>query len=181
MLIDVTSFTSGPRQIENAAVPQKTANNNAVAGRINGYIELLQSEFLRKAVGKPLCDEIDAYSRVEHRAAVEEETQEGSENQAEDVAEPDERLERLISLLKEPFADFVFFYMLRDMNSQPTITGLVQLKCANSYVSPLDKGVQIWNHMVDEMRCFVGDADALGVEGVVVDKNLLTYINQFNL
>lgn len=181
MIIDVTSFTSGPRQIENAAVPQKTANNIAVAGRINGYIELLQSEFLRKAVGKPLCDEIDAYSRVEHRAAVEEETQEGSENQAEEVAETNERLERLISLLKEPFADYVFFYMLRDMNVQPTITGLVQLKCANSYVSPLDKGVQTWNHMADELRYFASEAELLSVEGVTIDTDLLTYINNFNL
>ena len=162
MIIDVTSFTSGARQIENAVETQKNANHIAVAGRINGYIERLQSDFLKQAVGMPLASQIDEYSRVEHE-------------------EKDETMEALIASLKEPFADFVFFYMLRDMNSQPTITGLVQLKCANSYVSPLDKGVQIWNHMVDEMRCFVGDADALGVEGVVVDKNLLTYINQFNL
>jgi hypothetical protein len=181
MIIDVTSFTSGPRQIENAAVPQKTANHIAVAGRINGYIELLQSEFLRKVAGKPLCDEIDAYSRVEHRAVVEENTQEGSGNQAVEVAETDERLERLISLLKEPFADYVFFHMLRDMNRQATITGLVQLKCANSYVSPLDKGVQTWNHMADELRYFASEAELLNVEGVTIDKNMLTYINNLNL
>ena len=135
MIIDVTSFTSGARQIENAAETQKSANQVAVAGRISGYIDALQSDFLKHAVGMPLSSRIDEYSRFEHD-------------------EPDTTMEALIASLKEPFADYVFFYMLRDMNSQPTITGLVQLKCANSYVSPLDKGVQIWNHMVDEMRCF---------------------------
>jgi hypoxanthine phosphoribosyltransferase len=35
MLIDVTSFTSGPRQIENAVETQKNANQIAVAERIN--------------------------------------------------------------------------------------------------------------------------------------------------
>lgn len=164
MIIDVTSFTRGARQIENAVETPKTANHIAVAGRINGYIETLQSEFLLRAVGKPLCYEIDAYSRVEH-------------------AEPDERMERLIALLKEPFADYVFFRMLRDMNVQATITGLVRLKCANDYVSPLDKGVHTWNHMVDEMRYFASElgVTGLGVEGVNIDKYLLTYINNFNL
>ncbi|MBO4549524.1 MAG: hypothetical protein J5733_02230 [Bacteroidaceae bacterium] len=183
MLIDVTSFTSGARQIENAVQPQKTANHIAVASRINGYIEALQPEFLRRVVCKPLCTQIDAYSRVEHRASVEvEETQQdGQQEQQVEYAEPDEIMESLIDLLKEPFADYVFFYMLRDMNVQPTITGLVRLKCANDYVSPLDKGVHTWNNMVDSLRVFVSEAELLGVQGVIIDKDLVTYINNFNL
>ena len=177
MLIDVTSFTSGPRQIENAVVPQKTANNIAVASRINGYIELLQPEFLRKAVGKQLGQSIDEYCRVEHRHQGEEPVEQ-NENQQVELAEPDERMESLIKLLKEPFADYVFFYMLRDMNVQPTITGLVQLKCANSYVSPLEKGVQTWNHMVDGLSLFL---EEVTVEGVTIESEMLTYINKFNL
>ena len=159
MIIDVTSFTSGPRQIENAVEPQKTANHIAVAERINGYIDFYQSEFLRRAVGKQWCSLIDEYSKADHE-------------------EPDERMEGLIEMLKEPFADYVFFYMLRDMNAQPTITGLVQLKCANSYVSPLEKGVQTWNRMVDGLRLFVSE---VAVEDVTIDNDMLTYINSFNL
>lgn len=186
MLIDITSFTKGPRQIENAVETPKNPNQVAVEERVNGYIEFLQSDFLRKAVGKPLCEQIDAYSRVEHMEATEEpqegEQQEGSEETQQEVhAEPNERMERLISLLSEPFADYVFFHMLRDMNTQATITGLVRLKCANDYVSTIDKGVQAWNRMADALCVFVSEVDVLGVEGVHVDRDLLTYINNFNL
>ena len=162
MLIDVTSFTSGPRQIENAVETQKTANQIAVAERINGCVGFYQPEFLRRAVGKQWCSQIDEYSKTEHE-------------------EPVELMESLINMLKEPFAEYVFFYMLRDMNHQPTITGLVQLKCANSYVSPLEKGVQAWNRMVDGMRLFAAEMQRLGVEGVTIDSDLLTHINSFNL
>lgn len=159
MLIDVTSFTSGPRQIENAVETQKSANQIAVAERINGYIEFYQTEFLMRAVGRELYKSIDEYSKTDHE-------------------EPDESMESLIGMLREPFADYVFFYMLRDMNVQPTITGLVQLKCANSYISPLEKGVQTWNRMADRLRLFVSE---VAVEGVTIESDMLTHINAFNL
>lgn len=177
MLIDVTSFTSGPRQIENAVATPKNPNQIAVAERINGYIEFYQSKFLRRAVGGQLCKSIDDYCRVEHRHQGEEPVEQ-NENQQVEYAEPDETMESLIALLKEPFADYVFFYMLRDMNALPTITGLVQLKCANSYVSPLSKGVEAWNRMVDGLCQFIDEAE---VEGVTIESEMLTYINQFNL
>ena len=167
MLIDVTSFTSGPRQIENAVETQKTANQIAVAERINGYIDFYQFDFLRRVVGKQWGTLIDEYSRASRQ------------NQGNSEAEGEgQTVAALADMLKEPFADYVFFYMLRDMNVQPTITGLVQLKCANSYVSPLEKGVQTWNHMVDGLRLFVSEA---AVEGVTIDNDMLTYINNFNL
>lgn len=177
MLIDVTSFTSGPRQIENAVATPKNPNQVAVTERINGYIDFYQSEFLRRAAGKQLGHSIDEYCRVEHRPHGEEPVEQ-NENQQVEYAEPDERMESLTRLLKEPFADYLFFYMLRDMNVQPTITGLVQLKCANSYVSPLEKGVQAWNRMVDALCQFIDEAE---VEGVTIESEMLTYINQFNL
>lgn len=178
MLIDVTSFTSGPRQIENAVETQKTANHIAVAERIKGYIDFYQSVFLGLAVGRQWCSLIDGYSR-----AGQGEPDSGEEGE-EAIAEPtqeEQTVAALADMLREPFADYVFFYMLRDMNMQPTITGLVQLKCANSYVSPLDKGVQTWNRMVDGVRLFARQVEGLGVEGVAIDKDLLTYINNFNL
>jgi len=177
MLIDVTSFTSGPRQIENAVEPPKTQNNVAVAERINGYIEFHQLRFLRRVVGKVLAETIDEYCRVEHKPHGEEPVEQ-NENQQVEYAEPDERMESLIKLLKEPFADYVFFYILRDMNVLPTITGLVQLKCANSYVSPISKGVDAWNRMVDGLCQFIDEAS---VEGVTIESEMLTYINNFNL
>lgn len=162
MLIDITSFTGGPRQIENAVATQKTAAQVAVAERINAYIEFYQLRFLRRALGGGLGSLVDEYTKHEHN-------------------EPNEDYEKIVELLREPFADFVFFYMLRDMNVQPTITGLVQLKCANAYVSTLEKGVETWNRMVDGMVLFVRSISGNGVEDVVVDDDLLTSINNFNL
>ncbi len=162
MIIDITSFTSGPRQIENAVSTQSTSNQIAVAERINAYIEFYQPLFLQQVVSKELQSQIEEYSATEHE-------------------EEDETMKSIIDLLKEPLADYVFFYMLRDMNTQSTITGLVLLKCANTYVSPLEKGVQTWNRMVDELEGFVSRSQLLEVDGVHVDRNMLTYINPFNL
>lgn len=161
MLIDVTSFTSGPRQVENAVEEPKTANQVAVSERIKGYIAFFQPVFIRRAVGCVVGTEIEKY--------------------LDGHDEEDNEKEYIIQLLKEPFAEFVFFYMLRDMNVQPTITGLVKLKCANDYASTIDKGVQAWNRMVDGLNLFAKGVEGLGVEGVIIDDDMLTYINAFNL
>ena len=184
MLIDISFFTRGPRQIENAKVPQETANHIAVAGRINGYIELLQPEFLRRVLGARLGSLLDAYTRVEHRESSEQEEQEEQEgNEGEQVIYevPDERMETLAAELREPFADYVFFFMLRDMNVQPTITGLVRLKCANDYVGTIDKGVHTWNRMVDSLREFSAVSYGLRMNDVDIDRDLLTHINNLHL
>jgi hypothetical protein len=45
----------------------------------------------------------------------------------------------------------------------------------------LEKGVQAWNRMVEGLKLFAREAKGLGVEGVTIDKNMLTYLNTFNL
>ena len=75
----------------------------------------------------------------------------------------------------ESFADYVFFQILRDANTQSKVTGLVQLKCADTYVSPIRRQVIAWNRMVDRNRWF----NAL--TGIRVSENLLTKINRLNL
>ena len=47
----------------------------------------------------------------------------------------------VLEQLREPFANYVFYKILRDANSQATMTGLVRLKCANTYVAPLRRQV----------------------------------------
>ena len=89
----------------------------------------------------------------------------------------------LCEKLSEPFADYVFFHILRDMNTQATITGLVRLKCANEYISPIKRQVSVWNSMVKKNRLFVEWAmsDDCPFIGLKIQKNLLTPINTFNL
>lgn len=89
----------------------------------------------------------------------------------------------VIEQIREPFANYVFYKILRDGNSQATMTGLVRLKCANDYVAPLRRQVSTWNDMVDMMADFsewVRTSDCQ-VPGIITDPNLLTKINTLNL
>ena len=88
----------------------------------------------------------------------------------------------LCEKLCEPFADYVFYHILRDANTQATITGLVRLKCANEYVAPLKRQVSTWNSMVEKNKQFVEWAMSNDCPfDVQITKNFLTPINAFNL
>lgn len=175
MLIDATFFTKGLRQIENAVENPSNPNQIAVAKRIDGYVESYQTEFLLAVLGPVWCPRVEAYLMCDHSVQTDEAT-EGVE-----PTEEERTIQSIIELLKEPFADYVFFQMLRDMNVQATITGLVQLKCANTYVSPLGLGVRVWNNMVDKLSQFCKSVKGLGVDYVATRKDMLTYINTLNL
>ncbi|MGJ1014993.1 hypothetical protein ACR77X_13855 [Bacteroides salyersiae] len=180
MLIDVSYFMSGPRHIENASVaempsPQSLAVNEA----INGYIKAFQSEFLRNAVGLTLSQAIADYLEL-----MEQENEETLDEAvlSEENAEPKSGYAVLCEKLSDPFADYVFFHILRDANTQATITGLVRLKCANEYVAPFKRQVSIWNSMVKKNKLFVEWAMSSGCPfDIKIEKNLLTPINTLNL
>ena len=163
MLIDVSYFTSGPRHIENASVAEMPSPQSlAVNEVINGYIKAFQTEFLHTAVGFSLSQAITDYLEI-----VEQEKEDSSDEV--DILEKD-----------EPQFGYA---LLRDMNTQATITGLVRLKCANEYISPIKRQVSVWNSMVKKNRLFVEWAmsDDCPFTGLKIQKNLLTPINAFNL
>lgn len=181
MLIDVSYFTSGPRHIENASVaeipsPQSLAVNEV----INGYIKAFQSEFLRNVVGASLSQAITDYLEI-----IEQEKEAASDEV--DISEEKEESQSgyavLCEKLSEPFADYVFYHILRDASTQATITGLVRLKCDNEYVAPFKRQVSTWNSMVKKNKLFVEWAlsDDCPFTGMKINKNLLTPINTFNL
>ena len=163
MLIDVSYFTSGPRHIENASVAEMPSPQSlAVNEVINGYIKAFQTEFLHTAVGFSLSQAITDYLEI-----VEQEKEDSSDEV--DILEKD-----------EPQSGYA---LLCDMNTQATITGLVRLKCANEYISPIKRQVSVWNSMVKKNRLFVEWAmsDDCPFTGLKIQKNLLTPINAFNL
>lgn len=174
MLIDISFFTSGPRHILNASVAKIPDQNSlAVNESINSYIKEFQTKFLLGIVGRNLASAIVDYFEI-------------IDQEKEEVLEEEKEVESgysvLCKKLQEPFADYVFFHILRDMNTQATITGLVRLKCANEYVSPIKKQVSTWNSMVDKNRLFVEWASSEDCPfSVKIEKNLLTPINAFNL
>lgn len=180
MLIDVSYFTSGPRHIENASVANIPSQNSiAVNEAIAGYIKCYQREFLAGVLGQNLVE-----SFVDYLAILEQETSEKEKLDKDSNIDPleESKYELVCKRIREPFADYVFFHILRDMNEQATITGLLRLKCANTYVAPIRRQVSIWNSMVEKNRQFV----RWTVSGqcpfrVATNRNLFTPINAFNL
>lgn len=180
MLIDVSYFMSGPRHIKNASVAEMPSPQSlAVNEVINGYIKAFQTEFLHSAVGFSLSQAITDYLEI-----IEQEKEDSSDEV--DISEEDKSQSGyalLCEKLSEPFADYVFFHILHDMNTQATIIGLVRLKCADEYISPIKRQVSVWNSMVKKNQLFVEWAmsDDCPFTGLKIQKNLLTPINAFNL
>lgn len=181
MLIDVSYFTSGPRHIENVSVAEMPSPQSlAVNEMINGYIKAFQPEFLRNVVGSTLSQAITDYLEL-----IEQEKEEVSDEV--DISKEDEGPQSgyavLCKKLSESFADYVFYHILRDANTQATKTGLVRLKCANEYIAPFKRQVSTWNSMVERNKLFVEWAmsDDCPFTGMKINKNLLTPVNAFNL
>ena len=169
MLIDVSYFVSGPRHIQNASTSKTAgADSLAVNGHIEAYIKELQPVFLEAMLG-----EKEAGYAMDYLDMADDEDNEDTEPS---------KYEIVCDKLKEPFADYVLFNILRDASSQATITGNVRLKCANEYVSPIKAQVIAWNRMVDANVKFILWAR----EGncpipLETQTNMLNRINQFNL
>lgn len=173
MLIDVSYFLVGPRHIANATLAELPSPDSiAVNDTIVAYIKEFQPLFLSSMLGNKLSKEVTDYLELLE--------QENAE--AEEESEEESKYESLCKLLREPFANYVFFYILRDANTQATIKGLVRLKCDNTYVSPIQRQVSTWNDMVKKNREFVKWASSKQCPFTVsIDSNLLTPINTFNL
>lgn len=168
MLIDCSYFVDGPRHIQNATLG-KMPNPNAeeVNAAITAYIKMFQWPFLKAAVGISVAENVTSYLEVLE----------------EDEKGRDADLDMVVEQLREPFANYVFFKILRDGNSQATMTGLVRLKCANDYVAPIRRQVSTWNDMVDMIADFSAwcQSSDCHVPGIVTDSNVLTKINILNL
>lgn len=172
MLIDSSYFCKGSRHILNASLGTKDTlpnpNEMDVNIAIEGYIHEHQERFLSLMLGQTLGNRVNSYL-----ACLEE------DEEPKHLPEMDELCEHL----KEPFADYVFFHILRDMNTQSTMTGLVRLKCANEYVSPLRRQVSIWNSMAEQNRLFAEwcKSSECTTPDIKVDSDMLKYINSLNL
>lgn len=179
MLIDVSYFMSGPRHIENVSVAEMPSPQSlAVNEVINGYIKVFQPEFLRNVVGVTLSQAITDYLELIEREK-EDSSDEVDISEEKEAPSPDMQY---YARSCEPFADYVFYHILRDANTLATITGLVRLKCANEYIAPLKRQVSTWNSMVEKNKQFVEWAMSNDCPfDVKITKNLLTPINAFNL
>lgn len=204
MLIDCSYFVDGPRHIQNATIGKPSLPNvNAldVCAVIEAYIAEYQQGFLIRMLGEDVGYKVDSYL-----AAIDEDAADGCTlhvmaaddklrasndygkgnynlriydvgNSGTDI------LESICERLRESFADYVFYKILRDSQTQATITGLVRLKCANDYVSPIRRQVTAWNRMVDRNRVFASWVNSEGcqVAGIDINPDMVTKINTLNL
>lgn len=168
MLIDVSYFTVGPRHIQNASLGKMpNSDAEAVNATIKAYIRHWQRYFLNRVLTVAYAGVVDNYLKLIDK---------------DPETEPQLDADMVIEQLREPFANYVFYKILRDANTQPTVTGLVRLKCANEYVAPLRRQVSAWNEMVDMLRDFRVWAESEGYSSWLDgDVELTTKINSLNL
>jgi hypothetical protein len=171
MLIDVSYFTEGYRQIENAdSSEEPSANSIVVNAQITAYIKDLQDDFLNSLLGETIAANVEGYLDLLEAGTI-------KSGDTDYTA-----LEQLCSKIRQSFADYVMFNILSDVDENTTITGIVKLKCANDYVTPRNKQVKVWNRMVKRNEAFVEwtktDACTFAVR---IDINLLTPINSLNI
>lgn len=170
MLIDRSYFTQGPRHILNATVGTAEANYNAgeVNAAIDAYIARWQPVFLKGVLGGAVAKAVGDYL-----AAIDDDA----------ATEPVAAIDMVVEQLRQPFADYVFYKMLREVNTQATITGLVRLKCANEYAAPLYRQVAAWNSMAEQLADFASwsATDECTLPDIVTDTDFLTQINALNL
>ena len=171
LLIDCTYFTKGERFIQNAPLTLSPEDQNelAVMDTIHGYVETEQPLFLRQMLGESTASVLQAYL-------------DGKDAVTDEEPEDDAELDYLADGLKESRADYVFYRMLRNVNTLVTTTGIVELKSANRYRTPADREASIWNRMVDRNISFVTKLRERGVGyAVYYSENMVTKINALNL
>lgn len=167
MLIDCTYFTAGPRHIQNATLGVLDANAQEVCAAIETYIDKYQKPFLRGVLGDAVSKQALEYIK----------------SLDDDGAERDVDFDIVLEQLKEPLANYVYYKILRDSGLQATLTGVVRLKSANTYVSPIKQQVIAWNEMVEAVADFKQwcDDGECPIPDVQTSENFTTKINTFNL
>ena len=166
MLIDISYFTEGPRHIQNASLSNMPSmESQSVNKNIQGYIDFYMDPYLNNMLGYELANQVEQRLFAIDDGAV-------------DVVP----IDALIGKMKESYADFVFFQILKNINTQPTITGVVWLKSANEYADPKELLVSTWNRMVESNERFI--EWVLTEEcpyKVKIKKSMLTPINVLNI
>ena len=169
MLIDCSYFTKGSRQILNCTVGTlPSPNAQEVMKSIEAYIAENQEQFLLRMLGPSVANKVHNYLVCQD--------EDGAVKRIESIDD-------VCSRLRESFADYVFFQILRTANTRATINGLVVLKISDTHVAPLRRQVVAWNTMVDRNNLFAQwcKTDQCKLTGIKISDAMLTKINSLNL
>lgn len=168
MIIDYTFFQDGLLCIEgislNDITPSQT--NTSITNMLNACIEKYEEDYMVSLLGEKLYEE---YS----------------------VHKDEDRWKNLENILvnksgkypRSPIANYVYFYFLRNNDSQATITGVKKDNDDGKIISPERKMIFAWNDMVKQNEKVVlflinHESEYNGWDG---DNNLLIPINLFGL
>jgi hypothetical protein len=135
MIIDYTFFQDGLLMVDGAlALATPSPTNEAIARRIDSFIETYEPEYLCKLLGEELYNDF----------LVNGETDKWEEFKKHLVTK--------YNVTKaSPIANYVYFHFVRDSQSIATING-VKKDGEENLVNPQSKMISAWNDMVHKNR-----------------------------
>ena len=135
MIIDYTFFQDGLLMVDGAlALATPSPTNEAIAGRIDSFIEIYEPEYLCKLLGEELYN--DFLANEESDKWVEFKNKLVTEYKVTKVS---------------PIANYVYFHLVRNSQSMATING-VKKDGEENLVNPQSKMISAWNDMVYKNR-----------------------------
>lgn len=168
MITPISQFGSGILSIEGVRHNPTYPADHAIAGSLEKYISTYEELYIMKMFG---CDiGRDFISYIKRR----------------DEIEKEERWEELISFINgfdvSPIACYVFYWFVRQRQTQATNVGVTLNKSDNPVVSPNILIVNAWNMMVTINKYvldFISDKKEYGC--VDCDCSLLEPINELGI
>ena len=135
MIIDYTFFQDGLLMVDGAlALATPSPTNEAIAGRIDSFIEIYEPEYLCKLLGEELYNDFLA------------------NGEADKWVEFKNKLVTEYKVTKvSPIANYVYFHLVRNSQSMATING-VKKDGEENLVNPQSKMISAWNDMVYKNR-----------------------------
>ena len=138
MIVDYTFFQDGLLRVDGAlALATPSPTNEAIAGRIDSFIERYEPEYLSLLLGEELYNDFLAYER------------------GESVNDWDGFMGVLVkgdTYKTSPIANYVYFHLLRANHADATINGVKIDGDNGTLVSPERKMIFAWNDMVQQNR-----------------------------
>lgn len=163
MITDYTFFQDGLLRVDGAlALATPSPTNEAIAGRINSFIERYEPEYLCKLLGEKLYSDFLLYDKGE------------SVNDWEGFMGV---LVKGSTYKTSPIANYVYFHLLRASHTDATMNGVKGDGDDGKRVSPERKMVFAWNDMVQQNRQIYKWLEKANYKDWDMDCELLETIN----
>ena len=163
MIVDYTFFQDGLLRVDGAlALATPSPTNEAIAGRIDSFIERYEPEYMCKLLGEELYNDFLGYENGE------------SVNDWSDfmgiIVKGD-------TYKTSPIANYVYFHLLRASHTDATMNGVKADGDNGRLISPERKMIFAWNDMVQQNRMLYRWLEKANFKGWDMDCELLETIS----